>query len=233
MQDSQIYQPDYIFVGGGPVDEQQLRYWADTGALLIAVDGGLNAIRDAGLWPSHVLGDLDSAAPAYLDECRAAGITCHFHDDQNSTDLEKALRAYPDGMIVGLGFLDGRMDHALAALHGLIKADGVGRVLLIGACDALMIAKASLRFSLSAGKRVSIVPLTPVSFVRSAGLLWALDGLDMEIGGQGGTSNEASGGDVVIETVPEATGFYALIVARADWPALYQAMTVAIKVADE
>ena len=225
MQDSQIYQPDYIFVGGGPVNAEQLSYWADKGKALIAVDGGLNAIREAGLWPSYVLGDLDSAAPAHLADCRAAGIECQFHDDQNSTDLEKALRTYPEGLIVGLGFLDGRMDHALAALHGLIKAGGAGRVLLIGASDALMVAKGLVRFNLPAGRRVSIVPLTPVSFARSAGLTWALDGLEMEIGQQGGTSNAASGGDVVIDPANDSAGYYALMLAARDWPAIYQALT--------
>ena len=225
MQDSQIHQPSYIFVGGGPVEAEQLSYWADKGKALIAVDGGLNAIREAGLWPSYVLGDLDSAAPAHLADCRAAGIDCQFFDDQNSTDLEKALRACPEGLIVGLGFLDGRMDHALAALHGLIKADGVGRVLLIGANDALMVAQGPVRFHLPAGRRVSIVPLTPVPFARSAGLSWVLDGLEMEIGQQGGTSNEASGGDVVIEPAAKSTGYYALMLAVSDWPAIYQALT--------
>ena len=215
--------PDVVLVGGGPVDAQQLAFWRDKGQL-VAVDGGINCLMDKGCAPVSVIGDMDSADPDHIATCRAAGIKITPVADQNSTDLEKALHAYPDGLIVGLGFLDGRIDHSLAALNALVRAGGVGRVLLIGAHDAMIVSNTSLALSLPKAARLSVWPIGQVSFASSTGLVWPLDGLNMQVGGQTGTSNKATGDDITI--VPDITdeGLYAILVERGDWNALYDAL---------
>ena len=216
--------PHIILVGGGPVDTQQLKYWHNKGKL-IAVDGGLNRLMEEGFQPERVIGDMDSADPAYLEKCHKAGIPVDFIADQNSTDLEKALRAYPEGIIIGIGFLDGRIDHSLAALHALIHAGGVGRVLLIGACDALLMCQSEITFSLPKEARLSVWPIGKITFSSSAGLVWPLDGLTMEAGIQSGTSNKAMGLEKVT-IVPESgtNGHYALLTAMENWTSFYDAL---------
>lgn len=212
--------PDLIFVGGGPVDTPQLTRWRGQ-SRFVAVDGGLNWLMEAGIQPETVLGDMDSADPGHVATCRAAGIPIKDIADQNSTDLEKALMHYPDGAIIGFGFLDGRLDHTLAALHALMRVDGAERVLLIGAHDALMISKRQASFALPESARLSVWPLGQIRFHDSQGLVWPLDGLEMEIGVQTGTSNRAIGGEITISPDTASTGAYALLVEASDWQALY------------
>jgi thiamine pyrophosphokinase len=71
---------------------------------VIAVDGGLGALRRAGLTPTHVLGDFDSAAPDAVEAARRAGAEVHSHPaDKDATDLELGLElAMSLGMSVGM-----------------------------------------------------------------------------------------------------------------------------------
>lgn len=217
---SESFVPDLILVGSGPVDTTQLLRWRGK-VRFIAVDGGLNWLMTDGIQPEAVLGDMDSADPGHVETCRAAGIQIIRISDQDSTDLEKALGHYPVGKIIGFGFLDGRLDHSLAALHALVRAGGIGRVLLIGAHDALVICSGPAHFSLHKDARISIWPIGKVSFAGSTGLVWGLDQLEMEVGVQTGTSNRAIGGDISIIPEENSAGAYALLVDASDWRSLY------------
>ena len=54
-------------------------------------------------------------------------------------------------------------------------------------------------FKLPIDTRFSIWPLGRQNFIQSKGLAWPLDGLTMEIGKQGGTSNRVTAKNVEIE----------------------------------
>ena len=218
---SDIVAPDVVLVGSAPVDTKDLTKWRGK-SQFVAVDGGLNWLMQAGLQPDTVLGDLDSADPGHVETCRAAGIPTQRISDQNSTDLEKALTRYPTGTQIGYGFLDGRIDHSLAALHALVHAGGVDRTLLIGAYDALIVCAGQARFSLPEAARISIWPIGHITFESSTGLVWPLDGLTLEVGVQTGTSNRAIGGDITITPDDKSHGAYAILVDAADWDALYE-----------
>jgi uncharacterized membrane-anchored protein len=72
-------------------DLQALRaYIEDTRPVLVGVDGGADAIREAGLSPDMILGDMDSAT----DETLAGG-------------AELVVHAYPDGRAPGRERLEG------------------------------------------------------------------------------------------------------------------------------
>lgn len=83
--------------------------------LVIAADGGYDALRRAGL-PAHlVLGDMDSisAAPGMLGQLR-------FPRHKDETDLALALRLARSRGFARFklyGALGGRLDHSLANLH--------------------------------------------------------------------------------------------------------------------
>lgn len=154
---------------------------------LVAVDGGANAALAWGLSPIRVVGDMDSLS----DAARAAfGDRLDPVAEQDSTDLQKALRSTDAPRVIGCGFLGGRVDHTLAALTAL--AGERRAVVLLGEEDCVCLAPPSLALDLAAGTRASLWPLAAARG-ESTGLHWPLDGLDLAPDGVIGTSNRATG----------------------------------------
>lgn len=167
-------------VGGGPVTAPMLAAARRLAPRLVAADGGWDRAMALGHRPEAVVGDLDSISPAG----RAGAI----HDpDQDTTDFQKALARIAAPFVIGVGFLGGRMDHALAALSALPE-----RVILLGEDDLAFRPPADLRLDLAAGTRVSLFPLGPAKG-ESTGLEWPLTGLRFAPDARLGTSNRATG----------------------------------------
>jgi thiamine pyrophosphokinase len=146
----------------------------------------------AGIAPSLVVGDLDSISA----EARTA-LEDRLHEvsEQETTDFEKVLRAVEAPLMVGVGFLGGRMDHALAAMSVLVRSPRC--CVLVGPYDVVFAAPARVALRLAPGTRVSLFPMAPVTG-RSEGLRWPIAGLHFDPAGRTGTSNEALG-DVTLE----------------------------------
>jgi len=187
-----------LLAGAGRADSAFLAHHAGD-KNLVAVDGGLAHLLQAGLVAEMLIGDMDSVTPQARREAAAGGCRIVEISDQNSTDLEKALAHCRAPWFAGFGFLDGRFDHALAALNVLVKFQASHLVLLVGAKDVMTVVSGPLHLQLPVGSRLSVCPILPLSFVRSEGLEWSLDGLRLEIGGQGGSSNRCSAASQMIE----------------------------------
>ena len=156
--------------------------------LLVAADGGADAILAAGRLPDWAIGDLDSISPAARARIGARVI----HDPcQDTTDFQKCLVRIDAPLILGLGFLGGRVDHELAALGVLVGHAGPP-VVLIGARDVVVHVPEGIELTLERGMRCSLFALLPVTGV-SEGLEWPIAGLAFAPGGQGGTSNRVAG----------------------------------------
>lgn len=185
-------------VGGGPVSAAALSAALARAPRLVAADGGYDRALALGHRPEAVVGDLDSISP----EGRAQAI----HDaDQDSTDFQKALARIVAPFVIGVGFLGGRLDHALAALSALS-----GPTILLGEDDLAFRAPGRLALDLPAGLRFSLFPLGPAEG-ESAGLEWPIDGLRFTPDGRIGTSNRVTGpvrlrlrGPVIVLLPPEA-----------------------------
>jgi thiamine pyrophosphokinase len=176
-------------LGGGAVDRAMLSRALALAPRLVAADGGADTALSAGLMPDAVIGDFDSiseAARQAIPEARQ-----HRVREQDSTDFEKALRAVSAPLIVGLGFLGPRFDHALAALNALARHPD-RRCVLIGERDVCFLCPPSLALTLPLGLRFSLFPLAPVTG-RSEGLRWPIDGIGFGPAGRVGTSNEVTG----------------------------------------
>ena len=174
---------------------------------VLAADGGLNAAINAGLLPQMVIGDMDSVTdldqlPVSVRQIRLSG--------QDDTDFEKCLRLIKAPLIVGVGFLDGRLDHSLAAFNAMARLDHDRPVLLAGSNDVVLRLRGNIELLLDQGSRVSIWPLGCQHFIRSEGLDWPLDGLTLKMGHRTGTSNRANAKTISI-TAGKGDG-YALIV---------------------
>ncbi|HVW91890.1 MAG TPA: thiamine diphosphokinase [Devosia sp.] len=200
-----------VIVGGGTVDAGLLRELAAKGAHLVGADGGGDAIHAAGLVPEAIIGDLDSLADpqGWGPETRVIRIA-----EQETTDFEKALYSTEAPVTIALGMMGKRFDHGLAALDAVARRGRGRAIILVDEVDIALGLDHAFDFAVPPGTRVSIHPLTPTRFARSAGLKYPLDGLLLAPGVRTGTSNEANAAEFSI--VPEAgdAGVFLLILER-------------------
>ncbi|MHA6690833.1 thiamine diphosphokinase [Devosia sp. A449] len=187
-------------VGGGAVDPALLVELAGRGVMLVGADGGGDAIGDAGLLPAAIIGDLDSLRDRARWEARTRVI--HI-PEQITTDFQKALYSTDAPVTLALGMTGKRLDHTLAALSAVLQFAPSRRLLLVDEVDVALAVTGCIAFEAGIRERVSIHPLLPIDFVRSSGLLYPMDGLTLEPGGLIGTSNEGTGGRVVIEPMDD------------------------------
>jgi len=162
---------------------------------VLAADGGLRTALSCGLRPQAVIGDMDSAndldqLPDDIRQIKLSG--------QDDTDFEKSLGVISAPLIIGIGFLDGRFDHSLAALDALARLPHDRPVLLVGGDDVLLRLRGDFEMTLPLASRFSVWPLGRQHFLRSHGLEWPLDDVTMALGKRTGTSNRVIGKPVSI-----------------------------------
>lgn len=180
------YGEPILLVGAGPATLKDFNFAHSVAKPVIAVDGGYDSLRAWGVTPDAVVGDMDSVRSDIMGDVTSVPIA-----EQNSTDLEKALRVIDAPLSLGIGFLEGRLDHTLAAMHALVAAVEQ-TVILIGPDDIVFAAPTDWRAALPIATRISFYPVRKVAALRSTGLRWPIDGLVMEGGQQIGVSNETS-----------------------------------------
>ena len=195
-----------ILVGAAPVQIGAALEGLPGSWPLIAADGGADALLALGRRPDLVIGDMDSAGPLPDDLPRLQ------LSGQDDTDFEKCLARVNAPFVAGLGFLEGRFDHTLAAVHALMALPHDRPVMLFGATDVVLRLRGDIAFDAKPDERVSVWPLGAQMFHGSTGLKWPLDGLRMAPGKLIGTSNLATGGGVRISA--GAGDGYAVIMPR-------------------
>lgn len=175
-------------LGAGPVDTQELAESLTYAPILVAADGGASMALSAGHKPDLVIGDLDSLTDheqAQIAPDRIVQVDC-----QNSTDFDKCLARIQAPLILGIGFLGGRLDHHMASMSSLIKSPQT--CVLVGPEDVICHAGRGLALDLEFGSRLSLFPMERLAG-RSSGLEWPIEGLDFRPSGQIGTSNRVTG----------------------------------------
>jgi thiamine pyrophosphokinase len=205
-----------VLLGGGDSSNMGREAALAKARTVVAADGGADMALILGRIPDAVFGDLDSlstSAQAALPDGVLRPI-----EEQHSTDFDKCLRNINAPLIVGYGFLGGRVDHELAALSTLVARAG-HKVILVGQEDVIVHAPPRIALDLAPGCRVSLFPMAKVSG-RSRGLRWPIEGLGFSPDGQIGTSNEATG---PIHIEMDAPGML-LILPRACLGALSEAL---------
>ncbi|MCX8032102.1 MAG: thiamine diphosphokinase [Thermoleophilia bacterium] len=164
--------------------------------LLVAVDGGAEAILAAGAVPGLLVGDMDSISSRTLVRVRELGAEIvELPTAKDETDTEAALRLVVERgarEVVVYGALGGpRLDHLLGNVLLLTAPwlDSV-RVRLVEATTELYLAKGDATIEGAVGDTVSLVPLTAVvESVRTAGLLYPLRDEPLYQGSTRGISN--------------------------------------------
>lgn len=176
-------------VGGAPVGTKLLSEAIAIAPLTVAADGGAKVLLECDHDPLAVIGDMDSL-PGDL-QARIPENRIHHIAEQDSTDFEKCLSRITAPLIVGVGFLGGRIDHQMA-VHSVLSRYAHHRCLLIGMYDAMCVVPPQFALDLPVGTRVSLFPMAPTK-IASQGLQWPTEGLQFYPSGQIGTSNRSIG----------------------------------------
>jgi len=153
-------EPLVTLLGGGPLNFADLFAARAIAPCLVAADGGAQHAKTANLALDRIIGDMDSLGDS--SHWQATGTKITHLPEQDSTDFEKCLYTLSADLIIGLGFLGGRLDHELAALSAL-AAYPARAVILIGPEDLVFLAPLTLALDLEPGARVSFFPLGPVT----------------------------------------------------------------------
>ena len=191
-------------------------------AVVIAADSGLGVATALGLDVDLVVGDLDSVDLGALERARAAGVEVREHPpDKDRTDLALAMDAGVEAgadRIVVVGGHGGRLDHLLANALLLASPDyaDVDVVARMGEAT-LHVVRDEVTLSGAPGELVTLLPVHgPAHGVRTAGLLYPLDGETLTAGSSRGVSNElavpearvAVGDGVLLAVQPGALGVH-------------------------
>ncbi|WP_170397696.1 thiamine diphosphokinase [Ruegeria arenilitoris] len=174
-------------VGGGEIGPEDLNQTLIRVKAVVAADGGAIPLMDSGRMPDAVIGDFDSLTGTYLDRIPADRLFPI--REQDSTDFDKALRSIDAPLVLGVGFLGGRLDHQMAVLNALVRLQD-RFCILIGEHEIVFHAPPQIRLSLTPGDVVSLFPFQRVTGL-SKGLEWPIDDLVLEPNGRVGTSNRA------------------------------------------
>jgi thiamine pyrophosphokinase len=162
---------------------------------IISADGGLRHIRDMGLVPHLLIGDLDSIGEEDLDWLQDRNVEIvKFPEEKDFTDLELALReakkrGFNEIMIAAA--LGGRIDQTLANLSLLSLPELSGcRVWLDDGLNEVHMIRDALTIQGRAGDIVSLLPLYgPVPGVVTHDLKYPLKAETLSPGQTRGISN--------------------------------------------
>jgi thiamine pyrophosphokinase len=191
-----------VVVAGSLLVDELDRAAVETADLLVAVDGGADALARIDLVPSVLVGDLDSISPSALADLRSRGVeVVTLQAAKDETDTEAALRlAIERGatQITVFNALGGpRLDHLVGNLL-LLTAPWLAavRVTLVDGLHEVFLVKGDAAVAGRPGDTVSLLPLTKaVLDVRTQGLLYPLHGEPLLQGTTRGVSNEMTGAD--------------------------------------
>ena len=170
-----------LFVNGDLPAPEKIRAQLTTDDLLIAVDGGMRHMASLGLIPNLIIGDLDSANPALMQDYRTQGVEIRtFPVDKDETDLEIALDASLDlGLesIWVVAALGGRMDQSLGNIFLLTRPDLANYdIRLVDGLSEVFLIRTSASINGEVGERVSLLPLSgPADGIHTQGLQFPLE----------------------------------------------------------
>jgi thiamine pyrophosphokinase len=190
------FKESITLVGAGEVSDAAFNLSQTRAKIFVGADGGGDEVLRRGADLHAVIGDLDSLSSSAKAAIPSENLL--YVAEQDSTDFEKALTRIEAPLIYALGFTGARLDHELAAFHGLVRFPSK-RIVLIGSEDIIVHVPARLQISLPSETRVSLFPMDGVR-VGIEGLKWSFAAIDLHPARRIGTSNRALGGAVELCT---------------------------------
>lgn len=209
-----------VVVAGGPIRPPDPACTYDA---VVAVDGGLDAARDAGWMPTHVVGDFDSVSVDGALWAVGQELEVEHHPrDKDSTDTALALAllhregllAGADLLVIGGGTGAERLDHVigtLAALGAPMLATASSVTASLGSTVVHIVHPGRLcRAAIGAGRTFSVLAIHGTcTGVHVEGARWPLADATLSGTSTLGISNEAERGLVDLRV---ASGVLTVIV---------------------
>jgi len=166
----------------------------DAADLIIAADGGANALETLGRYPAVLVGDMDSIHPRVLEALQNRGCRIlRYPSAKDETDTELALLEAVSagaGRITLLGALGGRIDHALANLFLITLPEFAGSpVTLFDGTSYITLVRGHSVVTGRPGDTLSLIPVGGDAVVRTDGLAYSLRGEKLRFGPARGVSN--------------------------------------------
>ena len=193
-----------IFVNGHLPDLEPARRLIRPDDFLLAADGGTHHVLALGLFPSVVIGDLDSLAADDRRRLEASGVEIRqYPRDKDETDLELALRfALEAGYrsILILAALGGRLDQSLGNL-ALLTDPLLAEidVRLDDGVEEAFFVREQTDVQGRPGDTLSLIPWgSPAEGVTTGGLRWPLRGETLCSDKTRGISNEMLGETAIV-----------------------------------
>ncbi len=163
--------------------------------VVLAADGGANALTRLGVRPDAVIGDLDSIEAdtrSWIGEERL-----HHRPDQDQTDFQKALAfAFGDleiDRLTVLGALGGRLDHTIGNL-GVLASEARGSdLVLVTEKERVLATTTPVNLEATPGETWSFWAFDPSVLVTLEGVRWPVENALLTVGDRPSISNEATG----------------------------------------
>lgn len=167
--------------------------------LILAVDGGLRLCHDAGILPTHLVGDFDTVEAPLLEQyAHLPGMQVIRHNpEKDATDTELAMDLAIQTQAERIHILGGtgsRIDHSMANIYLLLHAHREHiPCCMYDACNKLSLLSGERVISRKEqyGNYVSLLPVTEtVKGITLEGFKYGLDEAELSIGSSLGVSNE-------------------------------------------
>jgi len=188
-----------IFANGELPDLDKAGLLVSADDIVICADGGTRHALALGLRPDLIIGDMDSAEKAHLDELQKKGAAIElFPRDKNETDLElainRALEMKPQQVLI-VGALGGRLDQMLANITLLADPRLAGfDVRLDDGVEEVLLCRDQAEVRGRSGDLVSLIPWQgAVTEVETKNLKWPLARETLHPDKTRGISNEMLG----------------------------------------
>jgi len=153
---------------------------------IICADGGSKYMKELGLIPDYIIGDLDSIDNSLIEYYQKQDKTKIIKDtNQDKTDLELALKLAesldPKELII-LGAIGDRIDHTYANILSLIFIEKNIKTRIIDEKNTIELVDSPLDIKGKKDEIISIIPLTDIYKLNYKGLKWNVSDLDTNIG---------------------------------------------------
>lgn len=190
-----------LLVDGEETNTEVLFQLASSATAIICTDGAAEVARKHGFKVNVIIGDLDAITADTLAFYKAQGTTILKETEQETDDLEKALRYLVrsgfNGDLHLANLTGGRIDHTLVNLSVLTRYNDLFRSMIAYhenfELSFITSKRPQLKLNVEVGKLVSLIPLPEAVGVTTSGLKYPLTDATLTFGVREGLSNEIIG----------------------------------------
>ena len=188
-----------IFANGELPDVDKARALLREEEYIICADGGIRHALTLNVRPALIVGDMDSADPAQVQQFKDGGVSVEpFSHDKNETDLElainRAIELGPEQIMI-LAALGGRLDQTIANI-ALLADSRLARfdIRLDDGVEEIFLCRDQAQIHGKSGDIVSLIPWQgAVTEVQTVNLRWPLHKETLYPDKTRGVSNEMLG----------------------------------------